>query len=108
MMDLCIYTWEPRFVERIEATYGELDMFSGNVTNDLCSLKWALKTLPNDKIWDQSNLKAFADDILNGVQSMICVTYWLENIVGKGENADYQHFLPFFQIVFKRLLLQGR
>ena len=41
-------------------------------------------SLPNDKIWDQSNLKAFADDILNVVEMMICVTDWVENIVGKG------------------------
>ena len=30
----------------------------------------------------------------------------VENIVGKGENAGYQHFLLFPQ--FKRLLFQGR
>ena len=45
-------------------------------------------TLPNDKIWVQSNLKAFADN-LNVVQMMICVTDWVENIVEKGENAGY-------------------
>ena len=28
---------------------------------------------------------------------MICVTDWAENIVGKGENAGYQHFLLFPQ-----------
>ena len=28
-------------------------------------------------------------------QMMICVTDWIENIVGKGENAGYQHFLLF-------------
>ena len=26
---------------------------------------------------------------------MISVTDWVENIVGKGENAGYQHFLLF-------------
>ena len=54
-----------------------------------------INSIPNDKIWGQSNLKAFADDILNAVQMMICVTDWVENIVGKGENAGYQHFLLF-------------
>ena len=29
----------------------------------------------------------------NIVQMMICVTDGIENIVGKGENACYQHFL---------------
>ena len=56
-----------------------------------------VKSLPNDKFWDQSNLKAFADNILNVVQMMICVTDWIENIVAKGENAGYQHFLLFPQ-----------
>ena len=31
----------------------------------------------------------------------------VEDIVGKGENAEYQHFLLFFQNVFKRLLSRG-
>ena len=28
---------------------------------------------------------------------MICVTDWVENILGKGENAGYQHFFLFPQ-----------
>ena len=56
-----------------------------------------MNSSPNDKILNQSNLKAFADDILNVVQMIICVTDWVENIVGKGENAGYQHFLLFPQ-----------
>ena len=56
-----------------------------------------LNPLPNDKIWDQSNLKSFADNILNVVQMMICVTDWVENIAEKGENAGYQHFLLILQ-----------
>ena len=44
---------------------------------------------------NKSILKAFADDILNVVQMMICATDWVENIVGKGEKAGYQHFLLF-------------
>ena len=34
-----------------------------------------------------------ADNILHVVQMMICVPDRVENIVGKGENAGYQHFL---------------
>ena len=41
------------------------------------------KSLPNNKIWDQSNLKAFVENIWNVVQLMICVTDWVENIMGK-------------------------
>ena len=42
-------------------------------------------------------MKAFADDILNVVQMMICVPGRVENIVGKGEIAGYQHILLFSQ-----------
>ena len=42
-----------------------------------------------------SKLKGFEDDKLNVVQMMISVCDRLENIVGKGENAGYQHFLLF-------------
>ena len=38
---------------------------------------------------------------------MTGVTDWVENIVGKGENAGYQHF-SFSHNVFKKLLFQGR
>ena len=38
---------------------------------------------------------------------MISVSDRVENIVGKGENAGYQHFLLFPQCFFKRLLLKG-
>ena len=43
------------------------------------------------------NSKTFADDISNVVQMMICVSDWVENIVGKGQNGGYQHFLLFPQ-----------
>ena len=33
---------------------------------------------------------------------------WVENTVGKGEIAPYEQFLPFFDSVFNRLLLQTR
>ena len=34
---------------------------------------------------------------------MICFTDWVQNIVGKGENAGYQHFLLFPQCFLKGL-----
>ena len=40
-------------------------------------------------------MKVFADDKLNVAKMMIYVSYWVENIVDKGENAGYQHFLLF-------------
>ena len=60
----------------------------------------------NDKIFHRSNFKAFADDIFNVVQIMICVPVRIENIVEKGENAGYQHFLLFPQC-FQKASLSG-
>ena len=53
--------------------------------------------LPNDKILDLSKLKGFADDKISVAKIMIYVFDEGENIVGKGENAGYQHFLLFPQ-----------
>ena len=54
-------------------------------------------SLPNDKVLDQSNLKDFADDKINVTYITNFVLGREENIVGKGENAGYQHFLLFQQ-----------
>ena len=59
--------------------------------------KTVLNSLPNDKILDWFKLKAFADDTWKIVKMMIYVLDRVENIVGKGENAGYQHFLLFPQ-----------
>ena len=52
---------------------------------------------PDDKILGLSKLKAFADDKLNIIQNIEVVFHSIENIVGKEENAGYQHFLLFPQ-----------
>ena len=54
-----------------------------------------LNYLPNDKIVGRSKLKAFAEDKINGTSILKCVSERIENILGKGENAGYQHFLLF-------------
>ena len=54
-------------------------------------------SLPNDKIWDMTKFKAFADDKLNVTKLTISSFGRVENPVGKGENAVYQHFLLFPQ-----------
>ena len=51
--------------------------------------------LPNGKILDGFKLKAFADDKINVTEMVISLSDRTENIVGKGENAGYQHFLLF-------------
>ena len=51
----------------------------------------------NNKILDLPKLKAFADDKINVTQNLKFALGRVENIVGKGENAGYQHFLLFPQ-----------
>ena len=53
--------------------------------------------LPNDKFLNWSKLKAFADYKINVNQKLKFDLGRIENIVGKGENAGYQHFLLFQQ-----------
>ena len=50
-------------------------------------------SLPNDKTLDWSKLKALADDKINVNEVLKICLGRIENIVGKGENAGYQHFL---------------
>ena len=50
-----------------------------------------------DNILDSTRLKAFADNILTVAQIMEFVYQGVANIVGKGENAGYQHFSLFPQ-----------
>ena len=52
---------------------------------------------PNGKITHWSKFKTFADNKINMTEKMKFVLERVENIVGKGENAGYQHFLPFPQ-----------
>ena len=56
-----------------------------------------VNTLPDDKILDWSKLKAIADDKINGNEKLKFGFRRVENIVGKEENAGYQHFLLFPQ-----------
>ena len=58
---------------------------------------WNFNPFPYDKILDTTKLKAFADDILNVAKMTISLFHRVENTVGKGENAGYQHFLLFTQ-----------
>ena len=67
--------------------------------------KRSFNPLPNNKILDLSELKAFADDKLKVIQMAKLVLDKIENIVGKEENAGYQHFLLFPQCFPKTLSL---
>ena len=50
-----------------------------------------------------SNFKAFADDKMKIAKTMISILDMVEKIVGKEENAGYQHFLLFPQCFQKAL-----
>ena len=75
-----------------------------NCRLQMLSILIHLNPLPDDKISGLPKLKAFADDKLNVTQNVKVVFHRIENIVGKEENAGYQHFL-LSQNVFKMLFL---
>ena len=50
---------------------------------------------PNDKFWAPTKLKAFANEKFSVAKLLISLFDMVENIVGKRENAGYQHFLHF-------------
>ena len=58
-----------------------------------------LNFLPNDKILDKSKFKESADDSLNVTENLKFVLRRVENIAGKGENAE-----KFQSIAIKRIL----
>ena len=55
----------------------------------------AFNSLSNDKILDWYKFKALDEDNLNAAKVIEFVFDPVENTVGKGENAVYQHFLLF-------------
>ena len=61
-------------------------------------------SLANDKILDSSKLKAFANDKINVTEKLNFVFARIQNIVGKQENAGYQHFLLFSQVLFPKVV----
>ena len=56
-----------------------------------------LNPLSNDKILVRSKLKVFVDNKIHVTKKLKFVFRSGKNIVGKGENAGYQHFLLFPQ-----------
>ena len=50
-------------------------------------------SVPNDKILYWTKLKVFAGAKMNAIEKLKCVLGWVENILGKGENAGFQYFL---------------
>ena len=67
----------------------------------------SFNALPYNRILDLYRLKAFADDKINVTQNLKFILERVENIVGKGENACYKHFLllpQYFQSFFFRVV----
>ena len=54
-----------------------------------------INSFPHNEILDWSKFKAFADDKTILAQKLKSMLERVENIVGKVENAGYQHFLHF-------------
>ena len=52
-----------------------------------CSMKRGFNSLPNDKILNRSNLKAFADNKINVPEKLKFASEKIENILGKGEKC---------------------
>ena len=52
-------------------------------------------SLTNNKFLDWSKLKALPDDKINVIKKLKFVLGMVEDIMGRGENAGYQHFLHF-------------
>ena len=58
------------------------------------------------KIIDGFKLKAFADNKITATQNLKFLLERIENMVGKGENDGYQHFLLYPQC-FPKLSFSG-
>ena len=80
-------------------------MHKGVVSHNTCSLDKfrILLTLPKWPILDPSNFKDFAGDNFKFDKNSRMFSKWIENAVGKGEIAPYEHFLLFPQCFQKTL-----
>ena len=50
------------------------------------------------------NLKAFAKDRIDESERLKFVSRMIQNNVGKGENADYQHFLLSYNVFMYKVI----
>ena len=71
--------------------------------NDIYLVDSLPNPLSDDKILDLSKMEAFADNNVNVTHMLQFYSDRSENIVGKGENTGYQHFLLFPQYFIKLL-----
>ena len=57
-------------------------------------------------LFQKTKLKALADDKINATETLKLVLGRIENVLGKGENAGYQHFLLFPKCFQKAFFLR--
>ena len=64
-------------------------------------MMFSVNSLPNNNLLDCTEFNVFADDKFKVAKILITAFDRIENIVGKIENAGYQHFLLFPQFFQK-------
>ena len=67
-----------------------------------------LNSLANDKIFDRSKLKAFADDKISLTEKLKYVSWERRKHCGKRRKCWLPALSPFPTMFSKRLLIQGR
>ena len=72
----------------------------------MCGNGLTLNSSPDDRNSALFKLETFADDNFNVAQKVQAFFDQVENIMGNGENAGYQHFLLFPQC-FQKTSFQG-
>ena len=80
--------------------------FSGAISLFVVLILGGINSLPNNKNLDWAKLKAFADSKINMTQKLKLKLGWVENIVGKRENAGYRHLFLFPQC-FQKVSYSG-
>ena len=96
---------ESEILRVVSFSTSEIPIYRNTVKNPIFRVGYH-NFLPNHKIWGLNKLIAFADDKLNVAKMMISLFDRVEKVVGKGENAGYQHFLLFPQF-FKKACYTG-
>ena len=84
-------------LSRVESTVGKGENAGYLACFHNASFPGSFNPLPNDKFLERSKLKVLADHKKNVNEKLKFDFRQVENLVGKGENAGYQHFLLFPQ-----------
>ena len=68
---------------------------------------FSFNTIPNNKIFEWTKLKAFSSDKINAIEKLKSVSGWEENIVGKRRKCLFPAFSPFPSMFSKGLFYRG-